>query len=122
MHDEINDDIWRDSPAVQRSVQPPEVLGAPGAVGAQQAMIDGDDVLPWVPDLIGSNWRNKNALIIVGSAYAGFIREFSGRGATMPLSDYRTARTWQDFQERFVATVVHPDVNYYRRLTALAGG
>ncbi len=85
-------------------------------------MADEHEVLPWVPDILGENWRQPDAVLIVGSAYAGFIREFSGRGATMSLSDYRTARTWQAFQEQFVAQVVRPDPSYYGPLTVLAGG
>ncbi len=50
--DPLNEAIWAESPALQRSIQSPETLEAPGAVGAQQAMLpDPTEVLPWVPDL-----------------------------------------------------------------------
>ncbi len=122
MTDKINDAIWFESPARQRSIQPPECLAAPGAVGAQQAMVSADDILPWVPDLLCENWIAPETILIVGSAYAGFIREFSLRTATMPLGVYRTAGIWQEFQERFIEYVVRPDQNYYGPLTRLGGG
>jgi hypothetical protein len=119
--DAINEAIWADSPALQRSVQAPDTLAAPGSVGAQQAMIDAHTVLPWVPDILGMHWRDPDAVIVIGSAYAGFIREFSGRIRTMPLAEYRRALDWHDFQNRFFRYVVTDDPNYYEPVMRLAG-
>jgi len=110
--DVLNGTIWSESPKVQPEVQAPDQLQGAGALGAQQAMC-GDPVLSWVPDLAGRRWCDPEAVIVVGSAYAGFVREYSSRGCTLPLATYRQARTWQDFQEMFVKEVVLADARYY---------
>src|SRR4051812_5757715 len=95
--DAINDAIWTRSPAVQREVQPPVQVRLKG-VGAQQAMLLENRVLPWVPDLLGARWREPSAILIVGSAYSPFISGSAGRRRCMPLNDYLEAQTWQEFQ------------------------
>lgn len=110
--DVLNGTIWSESPKVQPEVQAPDQLQGAGALGTQQAMCDGP-VLSWVPDLAWRRWRDPEAVIVVGSAYAGFVREYSSRGCTLPLATYRQARTWQDFQEMFVKEVVRADARYY---------
>ena len=86
--DDVNEEIWSESSSVQESVQPLCDLRKLNAIGAQQGMIDPDPesdppatcetLLPWVPDLLGKNWRAEDSILIVGSAYAGFIKEYSG--------------------------------------------
>ena len=116
--DPLNAEIWEQSPELQRHIQSLHPVLSVGSVGAQQAMIDGepDTILPWVPDLIGKDWEDENSILIVGSAYAGFIKECSGRPASMPFSIYRQAQTAGDFQQAFFQQVVVPDRKYYGRI------
>jgi hypothetical protein len=116
--DALNEDIWNLSPEVQHEVHPIDSLMQPGVIGAQQAMLDGDILakrgpLPWVPDLVGQDWQNESGIVIVGSAYAGFIREYSTRVDTMPLNQYLAATSVKDFQELFLRYVVREDHRYY---------
>src|SRR5271169_4861651 len=92
----LNEEIWSRSVAVQRLIQSPEETCKEGTFGAQQAMVNGQAVLPWPPDLLGSDWSKPGSWLIIGSAYAGFIREFSRRPASMCLSDYDPMLSWQE--------------------------
>jgi hypothetical protein len=97
--DVVNDAIWQHSIAAQSSIQNPKRLVGEGCIGAQQAMmcagvtpsISAASILPWVPDLLGKHWKSTDAVFVVGSAYAGFIREFSGRSCCMSLSSVRSS-------------------------------
>lgn len=116
--DALNEEIWLLSPEVQQQVQSLDVLKRPGVIGAQQAMLDSSlsamrGPLPWVPDLVGKESQEETGIIIVGSAYAGFIHEYSTRHAKMPLSAYLTASSVQDFQRFFLRDVVLDDPSYY---------
>lgn len=125
--DHLNQEIWISSPHVQREIQPPESLTHIGAFGAQQAMLpssersagQASEVLPWVPDLLGRYWRAGGSLLVVGSAYAGFICELSRRNHCMQLADYRNAVTVEDFQRHFLESVVRNDRSYYDRIVTL---
>lgn len=117
--DKLNEEIWSRSAAVQRMIQRPEDLCEEGHFGAQQAMVDGLSVLPWPPDLLGCEWFGPESLLIVGSAYAGFITEFSRRGSSMVLCEYDARLRWQEFQERFLRHVVVNDRSYYGGLACL---
>jgi uracil-DNA glycosylase len=117
--DDLNEEIWSTSPTVQRLVQKPQTLTADGCFGAQQAMIDGTTALPWPPDLLGSDWSKPGSLLIIGSAYAGFITEFSGRPASMALRDYDPGLSYWKFQEKFLNCVVARDRGYYYGLATL---
>ena len=128
--DQINTEIWQKSREIQRTIQCPSQLIAPGAVGPQQAMLDAepilgitsDDVLPWVPDIVGKDSDNKQGLLIFGAAYAGFIEEYSPRPACMPLSEYVKSVKHQDmnyFQKKFLEKIVAPDRNYYGKIKYL---
>jgi hypothetical protein len=130
LNDLINAEIWRKSPELQREIQPPAQLIALGAVGAQQAMLDvdhalginADDVLPWVPDIVGKDSGKEKSLLIFGAAYAGFIEEYSSRGACMPLSEYVKAAKYRDvtyFQAQFLKKVIAPDSSYYSKIKSL---
>ena len=131
--DAVNSERWTRSPQLQLEIQPPSTLVAPGSVGPQQAMlepesalgIDQNTVLPWVPDLVGSEANGDQAILIFGAAYAGFIREYSCRGACLSLADYVKAAKesnglgWVAFQRQFLKNVVTPDSAYYGRLASL---
>jgi hypothetical protein len=130
LQDNLNADIWARSRGVQREVQPPDQLTHPGAEGGQQAMLEGPlsgkvaGVLPWVPDLVGSHWRDAESLLIVGSAYAGFIEGYSDRQGCLRLVDYVGATNLpaEDFQRHFIRQVVAPDRSYYALLQSLIEG
>lgn len=134
--DEINRRIWDTSAALQTTIFPPATLSGPNALGAQQAMLDPDPlatppitsgtVLPWVPDLLGANWTDRESLLIVGSAYAGFIYEYNG-GKGLHIRDYLACsqRDWPRFQTEFIRQVVTQFRGFYgfieRLLRALGG-
>jgi uracil-DNA glycosylase len=99
--DSLNQVIWDESVDVQSEIGPPWHLRAVNSIGAQQAMIEGSaypclamgsPCLPWVPDLLSKDWKARSAILIVGSAYAGFIREYSG-GKGMPIAEY--VKAWE---------------------------
>lgn len=124
--DSVNRSIWTDSVALQRKLAEHETL--PLQVGAQQAMpkacdegrFSPHDPLPWVPDLVGTNFGNDpKSVLVVASSYNGFIRNYSGRGAVMPLADYVDAKkAGVDGVGKFVAGfktwVVDRDGDYYQ--------
>ena len=132
-NDQINLEIWSESPEIQQRIQHPKTLTELGSVGPQQAMLDSNtelhidskkDVLPWVPDLVGKRSGNKEGLLIFGAAYAGFIEEYSSRPACMLLSEYVRAaylknQGMQYFQNRFLENVVKPDSSYYGKIGSL---
>ncbi len=125
--DPLNRRIWSESPAIQRTIHPPAALREPGAVGAQQAMlhrgahprITDESVLPWVPDLVGKRWRERDSLLIVGSAYAGFIQEYSTRSRTIRLFNYASATSVAEFQPYYLQQVVSCDTDYYGPIHSL---
>lgn len=122
--DSLNEEIWQRSPQVQREIQSDEELQRVEAIGAQQAMLDANVLaargpLPWVPDLVGKKWQDENSVIVVGSAYAGFISEYSTRPNTMSLQQYLAARSVEEFQRRFLENVVIDDGSYYSPIQLL---
>jgi hypothetical protein len=122
--DDLNQEIWRSSPGLQLSLDPPEGLSLVGSVGAQQAMLHDrsltpSGVLPWVPDLVGVDSDDPAAVIVVGSAYAGFIQQYSGRRKSMPLANYLASGSAQEFQTAFLREVVGNDASYYGPLRRL---
>jgi hypothetical protein len=121
--DAINEEIWSRSPALQLRIQSPAQLVSPGAIGAQQAMV-GDAPLPWVPDLVGKDSRGSDGVIVIGSAYAGFIAERSTRRCALSVGQYSQASTASAFQTLFLRYVVERDSAYYLRVHELlaAGG
>ena len=126
--DAINDSIWTDSPKIHaRHGFRPRDLSRPGRCGAQQVMIDPrvtpgvrrTTVLPWVPDLLGSDWTNPCAMLMVGQSYAGFLDHYSNRSNRMPVHQYQNAGDWQTFQQDYVPAVVEDDLQYYEKLSPL---
>lgn len=120
-NDLINTEIWQESPSIQLQIHHPSSLTLPGTVGAQQAMCR-ENPLPWVPDIVGRDWKSPGSFIIVGSAYAGFISEFSRRGGTIPLQNYISCSLNPDFsvfQKSFFDHVISVDDRYYRPIEIL---
>jgi len=118
--DEINSEIWTRSPIVQNDIQPSTHASDPPSVGAEQIMLRPGVALPWVPDLLGRNWRSQRSILVVGSAYAPFVRGTAKRSRCMDLDDYVKADSWRAFQQKFIEDVVVGDPNYYSRVAALA--
>lgn len=102
---------------MQATIQPYRDDWQIGEIGAQQAM-RAPRRLPWVPDLVGVNWRSEKALIVVGSAYGAFITNSYGRHEMSP-SDYDQP-TAGAFQKRFFDAVV-AGREYYTRVARLTG-
>ncbi len=128
MADVTNEDIWASSVAIhQEPGFQPSLLVPSGSIGLQQAMLDPaihpwlppSSVAPWVPDLLGQEWTHPNAVLVVGSALAGFIGGYSRRNRVMQLKDYLAAHNWQAFQRVFFREVVSADDDYYERLCPL---
>ncbi len=118
----INERIWSCSADIQRSLRPPNSLTAPGAVGAQQAMIEDEDtILPWIPDLLGTKWRDEESIIVIGAAYSGIIKEYSTRASCLTLKEYKGCSDATNFQKLFLDRVVQPDSSYYGYIRALVG-
>ena len=76
-------------------------------------------VLPWVPDVLGADWKDERAVHLVGLAYAGFIKEISSR--YLPFSDYLQACTahWHRFADVYLRHVIQGDSDYYERLSPI---
>lgn len=120
--DEVNESIWLESASVQEGVQPASDLRRLNAFGAQQSMVDPDPEsdppttcetrLPWAPDLLGRDWMAEEGILIVGSAYAGFVKEYSG-GVGMHLRDYLACKTANEFRAHFIEQVVGAFRKYY---------
>jgi hypothetical protein len=126
--DVINQNIWTESPMRQQQIRQQEQAaaanGQPGGqaamvVGAQQAMPkpehagDGpnqfseNNPLPWVPDIVGREFGRQTgkSLLIVGSAYAGIITDYSHRHGICP-QDYCAARQGGNMA-LFLAEFIH---------------
>lgn len=124
--DSVNRSIWTESGLLQRTIVEHEFL--PLRVGAQQAMpkvCDQDrfspqDPLPWVPDLVGSQFgATPHSVLVVASSYNGFIAGYSGRGSVMSLTDYVEAKVGgidrlAGFLSRFKECVLDGDEDYYQ--------
>jgi hypothetical protein len=124
LHDELNQVIWTDSVRMQKEIHESCDGGQRrfgGEVGIQQAMIGSSgfdtDPLPMVPDLVGKDAgkRRDNTVLIVGSAYAPFMKGISSRDA-LAHRDYRTADSAARFQQRFFDKVIADDKAYYEPL------
>jgi hypothetical protein len=129
--DPVNESIWIDSPPIHaRQGFTPAGLTHPGAVGAQQAMLDPTvtiglanpaPILPWVPDLLGNEWTHECGIVIIGQNYGQFIAGYTTRPKCMSAHVYAMATDWQGFQKTFVKEVVIDDKLYYERLAPLLG-
>lgn len=124
----INEEIWAKSADIHKhGIFTPASLAAAGCYGAQQAMMDpvvvgqaaAGIVLPWVPDILGANWKDARAVHVVGWAYAGFVKEISSR--YLPFSDYLQASKahWKDFADLYLRHVIQGDCDYYEPLSPI---
>jgi hypothetical protein len=129
--DRINDEIWNQSPQRQSELAAQFPVGATGCIGGQQAMFrtrgrgSRFEPLPWVPDLVGRKSQQKNAVMIIGSAYAPFVTGFTsgrGRNGQMTLAEYQDYYNWYDFQSLFLTRVVENDSSYYENIRKLLEG
>jgi hypothetical protein len=86
--------------------------------GAQQASrVAGPGFLPWLPDLVGKRWKERESILVCGAAYAGILPLFGGPGRfQISVEDYSAARTSASLQSLFLHRVVAPGPvhNYYR--------
>ncbi|HML18449.1 MAG TPA: hypothetical protein VK419_15575 [Bryobacteraceae bacterium] len=117
LEDSINDEIWSQSVKIHEKKGFTRTELAACGYGAQQAMLPADaSVLPWVPDVLGSEWDHPQAVHIVGIAYAGFIKEISER--CFPLEEYVKASKggWRDFARTYLSLVIRGDQAYYEPL------
>jgi len=128
--DGLNENVIGESVVKQLRIQPPgQAAVGHGFFGAEQAMLTGGvlpdldhtSVLPWVPDIVGSNWLAPQAMFVVGLAYAGFIKEYCGRPYSMPLAEYHTLRnSAARFMAAFMDRVATPsDPAYYGKIERL---
>ena len=132
LDDQINREIWEQSPALQREVHAQTDdngdLLFDGSYGCQQAMLGNEgfdeNPLPWVPDLVGKDYGAKGSILIVGSAYAPFIRGYGGKRSAIPRLAYRWASATHpaNFQQLFFDEVVSPDIDYYSKIEQLLSG
>jgi len=119
--DRVNCRVWLESRQIQQRLADLSPLDRAGSIGGQQAMLPTGGSLPWVPDLVGNNSDGHDAVMIIGSAYAPFVRGFSGKGRNgkMEIGEYRGAQKWSDFTKVFLDRIVRPDSSYYRRINAM---
>ncbi len=118
LNDALNGELWDNSPMLHRLAHSANGMPQSCDAGLQQAMIDPGftKIRTWVPDLVGKDWQDKEAVIVVGSAYAPFIGEHSSRVATMSLNEYVSCINFEDFQQTFLRKVVQRDQNYYGKI------
>lgn len=114
--DSLNREMWTNSPEEQDRIQPYRCNWASGEIGAQQAMRH-PYRLPWVPDLVGRDWKSQDAVVIFGSAYGAFIGREDRPGSVAPI-EYAGASSAAEFTKLFFAKVL-PD-RYYSRIAELA--
>lgn len=115
LDDAINAEIWANSRRIQAAISDahPEA-----AADILQAVLAGGP-LPWVPDLVGRDWKEAGSLFVVGSAYAPFLDTYAGRARAMSEHTYRRSPTPSAFQRSFVRDVVSDDTSYYGPLLQL---
>lgn len=129
-NDGLTENVIRQSVVEQLRIQPPgQAAAGHGFFGAEQAMLtegvipnlNHTSVLPWVPDIVGSNWLAPQAVFVVGLAYAGFIEEYCGRPYSMPLAEYHTLQnSAARFMAAFMNRVATPnDPAYYGKIERL---
>ena len=118
MDDALNRTISNESPGRQMKICPP-CSPKVGMVAAAQAFVE-PPPLPWVPDLVGRNWRERNSVLIMGISYADFFLPLAGgRRNRMGLREDREARGPAAFQAAFLERVVRSDTAYYEKIADL---
>lgn len=116
LDDQLNREIWSDSPAEQDQIHPYSADVGVGFIGAQQAMRH-PRRLPWVPDQIGRDWRSPDALFVIGSAYGPFIAG-DKRPHEFDAADYDCGSS-TEFLIRFLQRVIATR-RYYIEIQKLA--
>ena len=119
--DSLNDEIWRLSPARGSELKRRLRLNLCGGL---QEISPGrnSEPLPWVPDLVGRRSHGARGILVVGSAYAPFIRPWARRSAYIDPLDYRSAKDAGEFLRKFISAVVVGDPAYYDPLAQLLSG
>lgn len=113
--DAINAEVWDQSVELQTATRAP--FRDPQADVLQALLPEGP--LPWVPDLVGAEWREPRTVFVVGSAYAPFIEGMAGRTRAMSLGVYVNAPSATAFQRAFLRDVVNADASYYAPISRL---
>ncbi len=113
--DSLNAEMWTRSPTEQERIQPYKDDWTIGKAGAQQAMRY-PHRLPWVPDVVGRDWKSPDAVLIFGSAYGAFIRR-EGRPGFIAPAEYARASSAAEFTRLFSAKVL--PASYYSRSAQL---
>jgi hypothetical protein len=110
----------------EKSIELQKQIGIPSGCGAQQAMV-GEDILRWIPDPLGKNWKSRDAILFCGSAYAGIFSPWSSRrGArTTTVEAYAAAQTLADLHGTFFDSIIDPPFavrsdSYYGPIEALS--
>jgi hypothetical protein len=114
LRDDLNEKIWSGSRSRGASLRRLFPLA-----GGLQDM--GSSPLPWVPDIVGSDWKARADVLVVGSAYSPFF-DGAARTATMPRRLYAEAESAAQFIRGFLSYVVAPDHAYYGKLGRLLTG
>src|SRR5271163_696305 len=115
--DPLNQEIWNLSPGLQSKICDSQLGGAKMAVAAQALV--GPPILPWVPDLVGSEWKDQTSVLVVGASYADFFTSRCRRPKRMQLHDYRASSGPADFQSAFLRDVVIGYRAYYEPIADL---
>jgi hypothetical protein len=129
--DPINDSVWTNSPARQIELCGQYPVDAEGSVGGQQAMLlpqaglpgDAENPVSWVPDLVGRESDKGRGVMVIGSAYAPFVENYTGRLHAIGEIHYRNCGNWSDFLSSppngFLQRVVYGDHAYYGKIEEL---
>src|ERR1700674_219459 len=104
--DPLNWDIFNNSTDVQMR----EIGKASSLCGTAQQAVVCTNILRWIPDTIGHNWKSPEAVLFCGSSYAGIFHPFSSRpGArTMSVEKYAAPDTLEMFQRVFLDNIIDP--------------
>lgn len=115
LEDPLNEEIWQHSPEEQERIQPYRDGWAIGEIGAQQAMRY-PYRLPWVPDIVGRDWKSRDAVVIFGSAYGPLVGR-EGRPSFIAPHKYVRASNAAEFTKLYSEKVLQD--RYYRRIAEL---
>ena len=136
--DEINRDIWETSPMRMGAIHDVRTdgVGFTGEFGCQQAMVceqaftveaprligayDDDEPLPWIPDWVGNRHGSGTGVTLVGPSYPPIIIERALYWAGMPLADYRTAGSADEFLTTFTEQILRDgDFSHFTQIESM---
>jgi hypothetical protein len=121
--DSLNRRVSERSPLLTLVIHRGGMLQEAGDIGAQQAMINSTaPPLPWVPDIVGTESGDRDAVLFLGSAYSPFFAGFSDRGggATLEAPDPR-CYDLTTFCRDFLCRLVSRDAKYYAAIRRICG-